>query len=457
MSSSRRIVGSAGTTGTPNDMGSTYRSTPKEGQKTSDENMIDEDFGTSVGESKEDVASYQNVYEIIKQYPEWVARLDANPYKGFDAPASLWDNLGLSNKQKDKMLAYQQAYREYNAEILRQFNEWYNSLPSSQREQYVEAGYNADLMNVQPSKMSDGAPQVNASPDEMESGSSAEQLFSSITSIMSLISGGVTAGLGAMQSIKQIRKLSTDTEAQDLANFSTAYGIAKTIFGDTAPTPESDDSSIAPSFKLQLKNAPKKIQDILDSFGNSRGFTTALNTAIKSESDSASDVVESAMRNEQVDVLYGTPEVWKDLRTMYRQAQRLQYKNLTDYYGSLDTALMARSANAQSQSSAEFFEQYDSSAAADVTNKQNSAALQSLRYQKALIDSKLKMIGVRTKIIDSLFEAAQSEKKGKSIAARSALLALDFGSEYLGLMPTPIVGGTTFGSSPAATPSVPSM
>ena len=207
MSSSRRIVGSAGTTGTPNDMGSTLRSTPKEGQKTSDENMIDEDFGTSVGESKEDVASYQNVYEIIKQYPEWVARLDANPYKGFDAPASLWDNLGLSNKQKDKMLAYQQAYREYNAEILRQFNEWYNSLPSSQREQYVEAGYNADLMNVLPSKMSEGAPQVNASPDEMESGSSAEQLFSSITSIMSLISGGVTAGLGAMQSIKQIRKV----------------------------------------------------------------------------------------------------------------------------------------------------------------------------------------------------------------------------------------------------------
>lgn len=457
MSYTRRIVGGAGTTGTPNDMGSVHRSNPKEGQKTSDDNMIDENFGTSVGESKEDVASYQNVYEIIKQYPEWVARLDANPYKGFDAPASLWDNLGLSNKQKDKMLAYQQAYREYNAEILRQFNEWYNSLPSSQREQYVEAGYNADLMNVQPSRMSEGAPQVNASPDEMESGSSAEQLFSSITSIMSLISGGVTAGLGAMQSIKQIRKLSTDTEAQDLANFSTAYGIAKTIYGDTAPKPESDDSSITPSFKLHLKDAPKKIQDIVDSFGDSRGFTTALNTAIKTESDSSSDVVESAMRNEQLEVLYGTPEVWKDLRMMYRQAQRLQYQNLTDYYGALDTALMARSANAQSQSSVDFFEHYDSSASADVTNKQNSAALQSLRYQKALIDSKLKMIGVRTKIIDSLFEAAQSEKKGKSIAARSALLALDFGSEYLGMMPTPIVGGTTVGTSAVSTPAVPSM
>ena len=82
--------------------------------------------------ASEDVESYRNVYEIIKNYPEWVALLNANPYTGFNIPESLFDKLGLSNKAKDKMNALRQEYMNYNAQILANFMNWKNSLPTTQ-------------------------------------------------------------------------------------------------------------------------------------------------------------------------------------------------------------------------------------------------------------------------------------------------------------------------------------
>ena len=77
--------------------------------------------------------SYQNAYELMKNYPEWVAMLNANPYQGFDIPESLFDKLALSNKAKDKMNALKQEYLNYNAQILANFLNWKNSLPETQR------------------------------------------------------------------------------------------------------------------------------------------------------------------------------------------------------------------------------------------------------------------------------------------------------------------------------------
>lgn len=462
MASSRRLVGGAGSAGSPTDIGSDLRSTPREGQSTSNVDMIDDGFGLSSGYSSESIGSYQNVYELLKDYPEWLARLDANPYKGFDVPASFWDDLGLSNKQKDKMAAYEQAYREYNAEILRQFIDWQNSLPQTQREQYVEAGYNADLMQVSPSSGTDGAPQVNASPDELVSGNSAEEIFQSIGTIMNVITAGVNAGLSAINTIKgvkkigaEIDKINADVETTNLSNYEKSVLIAKTLYGDLYP--ETKSGELSPASKIVLAGAPKSVQDALDSLAGSRGFETAVNESVAASTKSKSDVVDAQIYSEQVETLYGSPQTWKKLRVMYNDAHLRQYEYLRDFYGALDAAESARASNAQSKSSADFFESYDAKRAGDTVNAQNNVALQSLRYQKSLIDQKLQMLSVRRSIIDSLFEAAQSERKGKAIAARAALLGMDLGSEYIGIGVPSQIGGSFVGASAGSLPNVPSM
>ena len=88
-----------------------------------------EDFLDFSGESDSERDSYYNVFELVKDYPEWLAYLNANPYKGFNVPESLFDTLGLSNKAKDKMMALRSDYMAYNAQVLAEFMAWKNSLP----------------------------------------------------------------------------------------------------------------------------------------------------------------------------------------------------------------------------------------------------------------------------------------------------------------------------------------
>lgn len=151
-------------------------------------------FGDNSGESDTERDSYNNVYELVKDYPEWLAYLNANPYKGFNVPESLFDSLGLSNKAKDKMMALRSDYMAYNAQVLAEFMAWKNSLPSSQREQAVEAGYNADLIEVKPSSVQQMQPYKGTSM-EMPSGSTAEDLSQVIGTAASLFTSGSTVAL----------------------------------------------------------------------------------------------------------------------------------------------------------------------------------------------------------------------------------------------------------------------
>ena len=63
------------------------------------------------GYSSQESESYLNAYMLMKDYPQWVALLNANPYKGLNVPDSLFDRLGLSNKQQDKMIALRRGAR----------------------------------------------------------------------------------------------------------------------------------------------------------------------------------------------------------------------------------------------------------------------------------------------------------------------------------------------------------
>lgn len=155
------------------------------------------------GYSGHESESYLNAYLLMKDYPQWLALLNANPYKGLNVPESLFDRLGLSNKQQDKMTALRQEYMNYNAQILANFLNWKNSLPSTQREQLNEAGYASDLANVAASQLPSDIP-IGSNALAMPSGSTGEELMQVVGSAASLFSTGASIALGVMQTLSTI-------------------------------------------------------------------------------------------------------------------------------------------------------------------------------------------------------------------------------------------------------------
>ena len=154
-------------------------------------NPFPSDFGVASGESASERQAYSNAYNAMKDYPEWLALLDQNPYTGFMAPESFFDSLGLSNKAKDKLNSYRQAYKEYISDVLLKFMSWKNSLPATQRQQQVQAGYNPDSIDVQPSSLPSDAFDIKADPAAIESDSSGQQMLSVVGSVMSTMSAVV--------------------------------------------------------------------------------------------------------------------------------------------------------------------------------------------------------------------------------------------------------------------------
>lgn len=158
---------------------------------------------SSSSSSPDEFDNYASIYELMKNYPQWIALLDANPYKGLNVPESLFDKIGLSNKAKDKMLALKQEYLNYNAQILANFLNWYNSLPATQREQLNEAGYASDLANVAASQLPSDIPQ-GSNALQMPSGNTADDLLNFVGTAASLFTTGTSVALGVMTTLSNI-------------------------------------------------------------------------------------------------------------------------------------------------------------------------------------------------------------------------------------------------------------
>ena len=165
-----------------------------------------------VGSSASDLSAYEKAQALMSEYPDWLALLDQNPYTGFTAPESIWDALGLSNRAKDKLAAMRAAYRQYISDVVLKFMAWRNSLPSEQRKQQVEAGYNPDTIDVQPSAISDESIKPSSNPFDIASDSTGEQLMSTYNSVLSSIAAGVN---GASSLISLVQGVRTATVTRD--------------------------------------------------------------------------------------------------------------------------------------------------------------------------------------------------------------------------------------------------
>lgn len=376
----------------------------------------------------QDVQSYMNVYELIKNYPQWVALLDANPYTGFNIPQSLFDKLGLSNKAVDKMNALRQEYMNYNAQVLANFMNWKNSLASTQREQLNEAGYASDLANVQPSNVPTEIPQ-GSNALAMPSGCTAEDLLQVVgtaAQLSSLAVGNATAIMSTISNValqsaqkrnldkqtvnlglegdflveqtnvakKQGEKLGSEIanikkqgESLDLSNFNSSLDIAKRIYSNLAPSLQNpkDPDEIMAALSLQYPDAPDSVNKALQNYVNSREFQSGLQAAETGLLDNQSAFMSSYMTNKDLNLLVGSPEYWLGIKNLTFKTYKKQLETIDDYLDTLDTVKMVRSQNAYYDYMNEYYTQLNSlgvpALSAQAAISQNKASIASYDLQ----------------------------------------------------------------------------
>lgn len=382
-----------------------------------------------VGFSTDDRDSFENAYNLMKDYPQWVALLKQNPYFGFTAPESIWDSLGLSNRAKDKLAAMRAAYRQYNSDVVLKFMSWYNSLPQQQRQQAVDAGYNPDTLDVQPSSISDDSIQPSSNPFDIASDNSGEQLMSSFNVALSSMSKGIQGATQLIGLVQDVRtqtatrdKIEADTEDQRLKNYLAAYNLAKTIYSDSAEPPKevNTEGEITPSFKFDLKGAPDSVNQLLNQFQNTRGFSTGVkksvveSTAVKAEQKNAEtaetvaerDSLLAGMSLDQTTALYGSPQLWKNLHKQYNQALTLQLDNINSYLELYDAFTAVGVQNKLNSYMNSYYAQLDAFAAADAQNEYVRQFTQSLKYNAEVMRQRKMALELRGQYMNERFAYA---------------------------------------------------
>lgn len=444
------------------------------GSYSSDADINDswpEGFGDSSGESDSERDSYYNVYELVKDYPEWLAYLNANPYKGFNVPESLFDSLGLSNKAKDKMMALRSDYMAYNAQVLAEFMAWKNSLPSSQREQAVEAGYNADLIDVKPSSIQQMQPYQGTSLD-MPSGSTGEELMQVVGSAASLFSTGASIALGVMQTLSTIgvndaqrENLKKAGQGLDLNNFTSSLDAAKRIYSNLAPRLEKpkDPNEIMASFSLQYPDAPESVNKALKNYVNSREFQEGLIEADTKILDKESAFNQSYMTNEDLKVLVGSPEYWLGIRKISNEVYMDQVRKLDDYIDTLDTVTFARSQNSYMDYITQYYDELTTlgvpALSAQSAVYENNAAIATYKMQRSLAERNRSMLEVQNNRMGEYFDIMEDPdaSEWKKFWAGSFLVGNSFLTKLTDPNASNNIGPTPFSPVGFSQPSLPSF
>lgn len=369
-----------------------------------------------VGSSDDDLSAYEKAKSLMSEYPDWLALLDQNPYTGFTAPESIWDELGLSNRAKDKLSAMRAAYRQYISDVVLKFMAWRNSLPSEQRSQLVQAGYNPDTIDVQPSVVSDESIKPSSNPFDIASDSTGEQLMSTYNTVLSSIAAGVNGASSIISLVQGVRtatvtrdKIKADTDAQNLKNFRDAYDIAKMIYGESSEPVTSEDGEIAPSFKFDINGAPESVTRILNQFQHSRGFAIAQKSNVVESknvdtsgklADVASTVADTSsvvaqsnkisadMKLQQDKLLFGSPEVWKNLEVLYHRALTKQLENIDSYLELFNPMLAASAQNKLNSYLSQYYGALDPTSAASVQNAYMSNFRKLLEYNSEVLRQK---------------------------------------------------------------------
>lgn len=158
---------------------------------------------------REDVMNsdiYKQAYSLFSSSPDYsmfLQRLQGILDSITVAEDTFWDRIGVSNKFDDSLRsAYDYAIEQIQL-LVKEFHEWYNSLPATQVQQYQDAGINAAITGagVSGSTLNGQTAQRNF----VESTDPAQQLATLSDIALSKIPGVVSTISGVWKSLQDVR------------------------------------------------------------------------------------------------------------------------------------------------------------------------------------------------------------------------------------------------------------
>lgn len=165
--------------------------------------------------------AFKYAERMMQGYDDWLNQLYMIP-TSFRAAETLWGDITGKNEQ-NIINTFNQAMSAIN-NLVQQFRSWQNSLPSTQVEQFTEAGINTAVTgsNISPSSMSDTSA-VTAPVQEVSNPIDvASTLVSSVGGFLSF----VTSTLAAFSDLKSA-KLGRDLVSKNIEQITTALDLAE--------------------------------------------------------------------------------------------------------------------------------------------------------------------------------------------------------------------------------------
>ena len=145
---------------------------------------------------------YRQAYELLSgaSDPVWIQRLEAIPYSVDDANSTFFDDIGLSNKYEDKQNANYQYCMEQIQALVVEYQNWVNSLPKTQVQQFADAGINSAITGQGVTGSEINPQSVTSDPSSL----SSTEPIDMIGTIGSLVFDGSNGILSALQTFNQI-------------------------------------------------------------------------------------------------------------------------------------------------------------------------------------------------------------------------------------------------------------
>lgn len=172
---------------------------------------------------------YQEAYELMRDYPEWLVRLEAIANSAQDTSAGLFE--GFTHKAQNSNQATLSNTFAAISNLVAEFNQWQNSLPSEQVQQQIEAGLNPAMMNQSSSEQSPNAASGSASHAGAVGGDSVGSILGGLASFISSTTNGLF-GLVTTVSNTYAQHLKNEMDAIDTVIGIANSGYEMPDFGD---------------------------------------------------------------------------------------------------------------------------------------------------------------------------------------------------------------------------------
>lgn len=174
-------------------------------------------------------AAYKNAYNIFsadtRYGASYLARLQQISSIAIESDKTIWDKLNLSNKSEDKDFATYQMCIEQINNLVAEYYQFINSLPSSQVQQQLDAGVYGIMSgdSVSQSEMNPQKGSINSA--NMESTNPLENLLSLGNFALSFCTTGLSAITSAWSAIQNVR-----LQNQNLDLSKEQFGLSKEQF-----------------------------------------------------------------------------------------------------------------------------------------------------------------------------------------------------------------------------------